>query len=64
MIPVPKAYSKIIMNGKESVMMTSYGMRIRFNYGHYEVYGEDGEFLESCDTYEEAQRVIDCGIID
>ncbi|MBR2258804.1 MAG: hypothetical protein IJ899_16060 [Blautia sp.] len=45
-------------------MMTSYGMRIRFNYGHYEVYGEDGEFLESCDTYEEAQRVIDCGTID
>ena len=44
--------------------MTGYAMRIRFNYGHYDVYGEDGEFLESCDTYEEAQRVIDYGTSD
>ena len=41
--------------------MTSYAMRIKFNYGHYDVYGEDGEFWESCDTYEEAQCVIDQG---
>ncbi len=37
----------------------SYSRMIRFSDGHYDVYLLNGEFYESCDTYGEAQDVVD-----
>ncbi len=39
--------------------MRKYNQMIQYRYGHYDVCDEYGEFLESCDTYEEAQDAVD-----
>ena len=35
------------------------GYEIQNEFGHYVIYDKNGEFVESCDTSEEAQRDID-----
>ncbi len=39
--------------------MRHYNQLIHYVYGHYDVRDEFGDFLESCDTYEEAQEAVD-----
>ena len=37
----------------------SYSRMIKYAHGHYDVFSMEGEFVESCDTYEEAQEAVD-----
>lgn len=39
--------------------MRNYSRMIRYTKGHYDVMDEFGNFVESCDTYEEAQTAVD-----
>ncbi len=39
--------------------MRNYSRMIRYTHGHYDVLDEFGDFVESCDTYEEAQAAVD-----
>ncbi len=39
--------------------MKNYMKQITYVYGHYDVKDIYGTFIESCDTYEEAQDAVD-----